>query len=78
MKHTIEAALLLVMLGGCTYAGFAGAAEGETYTEKVDGQMSKVEALYKLIQAKGAGKPEPRIYKCVLVEVSSKGTIKNK
>lgn len=54
------------------------AAEGETYTEKVEGQMSKVEALYKLIQAKGAGKPEPRIYKCVLVEVSSKGTIKNK
>ncbi len=54
------------------------AAEGEVFTEVVPKPMDKVSALYQLITAKATGKPEPKIYKCVLVEVSSKGTVKNK
>ena len=53
----------------------AFAAEGEMYTKgKPDKEITKIEAMRELLLSKN----QAQIYKCVLVELSNKGTVKNK
>lgn len=53
----------------------AFAVEGETYAkEKISNDFSKLEAMRILLTTDN----KATVYKCVLVELSNKGTIKNK
>ena len=69
MHHTIAIALLMA-LASPTFA-----AEGETYLKgQPQGQITKLEAMKSLLTSEN----KATVYKCVLVELSSKGTVKNK
>lgn len=70
MYSRILAAALLALA-----AQTAAAVEGETYIVGAPAApISKIEAMRKLIVSDN----KAEVYKCVLVEVSTKGTLKNK
>lgn len=50
------------------------AVEGEAYTNKIGSEISKIEAMKQLLTTDN----KAQVYKCVLVELSKKGTVKNK
>jgi len=72
---TWQKILVAAAMAASLYAGYgAHAAEGEVYTKKVENGFSKFEALKLLLSSDN----KATVYKCVLVEASSKGAVKNK